>query len=137
MIFDCSSFLLVPVNLIIIENKKYLMKNASTKQLCLSCVLILVFFVGCATAPKMNRLSVGMSKSEVFSVMGSPSSAAAPGNGVEILRYELSPTYTAAWYGITQEYFVRITNGRVDSYGKMGDFNSTKDPNLNISIKNK
>ncbi len=46
----------------------------------------LLTFAGCATAPKMNRLNVGMTKQEVISAMGKPASTAAPGNGVEILR---------------------------------------------------
>lgn len=83
----------------------------------------------------MNRLSVGMTKQEVIKVMGSPASSAAPGGGEEILRYELSANSTAAYYGICQEYFVRLLNGVVHSYGKMGDFNSSKDPTLNLNIR--
>jgi hypothetical protein len=96
-----------------------------------------IALAGCATAPKMNRLSVGMTKQEVVSTMGQPASTAAPGGGVEILRYRLSPTSDHAFYGITEEYFVRLVNGKVDSYGKMGDFDSTKDPTLNLNIKNR
>ena len=100
-------------------------------------LVALIAVAGCATAPKMNRLSVGMTKQEVISVMGSPASTAAPGNGVELLRYRLSPTSDHAFYGSTEEYFVRLVNGKVDSYGKMGDFDSTKDPTLNLNIKNR
>jgi len=85
----------------------------------------------------MNRLSIGMTKKEVISAMGDPSSTAAPGEGVEILRYELSPTVAAAEYHVTQEYYVKLINGRVDSYGRMGDFNSTKDPTYNYNIMNR
>lgn len=96
-----------------------------------------ICLAGCATAPKMNRLSVGMTKQEVVSVMGQPTSTAAPGSGVELLRYRLSPTSDHALYGVTEEYFVRLVNGKVESYGKMGDFDSTKDPTLNLNIKNR
>ena len=78
-----------------------------------------------------------MTKSEVISVMGQPASTAAPGGGMELLRYRLSPTDDHAFYGLTEEYFVKLINGRVDSYGKVGDFNSTKDPTLNLKIDNK
>ena len=102
-------------------------------------VLILAGLVlaGCATAPKMNRLNVGMTKKEVISALGKPSSTAAPGGGVELLRYRLSPTGDHAFYGRTEEYFVKLVNGTVSSYGKMGDFDSTKDPTLDLNIKNR
>lgn len=89
---------------------------------------------GCATAPKMNRLSVGMAKQEVVSAMGQPVSTAAPGGGIEILRYELQNT-DQVWWGGRTPYFVRLVNGKVDSYGRLGDFDSTKDPTVNLNIK--
>ena len=83
----------------------------------------------------MNLLSTGMTKQDVIKIMGTPVSSAAPGGGEEILRYELSANSTAAYYGICQEYFVRLINGVVHSYGKMGDFNSSRDPTLNLNIR--
>jgi hypothetical protein len=98
----------------------------------------IIALAGCSTASKMNSLNLGMTKQEVISAMGQPSSTAAPGGGVEILRYHLSPT---SWpdndYATTKEYFVRLVNGKAASYGKMGDFDSTKDPTLNVNIKNR
>jgi outer membrane protein assembly factor BamE (lipoprotein component of BamABCDE complex) len=85
----------------------------------------------------MNRLSVGMTKKEVVSTMGEPSSTAAPGHGEEFLRYELSPTVIAAQHHITQEYYIRLIDGKVESYGRMGDFDSAKDPTVNYNIKNR
>jgi hypothetical protein len=97
-----------------------------------------IVLTGCAaTAPNMNLLSVGMTKQEVVDTMGDPVSTAAPGGGFEMLRYQLSSTRDNAYYGITDEYFVRLINGKVDSYGRMGDFDSTKDPTLNLNIKNR
>jgi hypothetical protein len=84
----------------------------------------------------MNRLSVGMTKQEVVSTMGQPASTAAAGGGVEILRYELQNAHQV-WWGGYSEYFVRLVNGKVDSYGRMGDFDSTKDPTLNLNMKNR
>ena len=89
---------------------------------------------GCVTAKRMNRLSVGMTKKEVIAAMGYPASTAAPGGGEEIMRYELSETVLQAEYHVTQEYYVRLVDGRVESYGRMGDFNSTKDPTANYNI---
>ena len=105
------------------------MKILST--LILASVMVIA---GCATAHKMNRLSLGMTKQEVISVMGRPTSTASPGKGQEILRYNLSATADDAYYGITDEYYVRLINGIVNSYGRMGDFDSAKDPTLNINI---
>ncbi len=82
----------------------------------------------------MNRLSVGMAKQEVVSAMGQPVSTAAPGGGIEILRYELQNT-DQVWWGGRTPYFVRLVNGKVDSYGRLGDFDSTKDPTVNLNIK--
>jgi len=82
---------------------------------------------GCATAHKMNNLSVGMTKQEVISTMGRPSSTASPGGGQEVLRYHLSATDDDAYDGRTNEYYIRLINGRVESYGRMGDFDSTKE----------
>ncbi len=93
-----------------------------------------VVIAGCATAHKMNRLSLGMTKQEVISVMGRPNSTASPGQGQEILRYNLSATDDDAYEGITDEYYVRLINGKVNSYGKMGDFDSAKDPSVNVKI---
>lgn len=66
--------------------------------------------------------------------MGKPASAAAPGNGVEFLRYELPSTIAQVEYHITQEYYVKLVNGRVDSYGRMGDFNTTKNPTFDYNV---
>jgi SmpA/OmlA family protein len=96
-----------------------------------------MILTGCATAPKMNQLSVGMTKQEVVKIMGQPASTASPGHGIELLRYHLSETGDQAYYGFTQEYFVKLVGGKVDSYGKLGDFDSTKDPTLNVNVKNK
>ena len=58
------------------------------KRILISTIVIL-FLYGCAGTPKMNRLSVGMTKAEVISVMErEPDSTSAKG-GVEYLTYLL------------------------------------------------
>lgn len=109
-----------------------------------------IVLAGCASpSSNLNRLSIGMTKKEVVAVMGSPDSTAAPGNGVEILRYELTNTsaatdlfllgvsHGATAYRGAQEFYVRLIDGKVDSYGRVGDFDSTKDPTINVNIKNR
>ena len=66
--------------------------------------------------------------------MGQPNSTASSGRGQEILRYNLSDTGSDPFTPITNEYYVRMINGKVYNYGRMGDFDSTKDPSLDINI---
>jgi hypothetical protein len=82
-----------------------------------------------------------MSKAEVIQVLGQPQSTRASG-GVEYLIYSLSegvskPGTTLFPVSIEGQYFVQLVGGRVESYGRVGDFDSTKDPTLNLNIKNK
>jgi len=35
------------------------------------------------------------------------------------------------------EYFIRLIDGKVEAYGRQGDFDSTKDPTMNLIIKQK
>ena len=81
---------------------------------------ILMAILGCATAKRLNRLSVGMSKSEVVNVLGSPSSTSAA-EGMELLRYQLRSREQPR-AGSSDEYFVMVVNGRLVSFGRMGDF---------------
>ena len=97
-------------------------------------LVITTFLVGCATAHKMNRISIGMNKKQVLSVMGRPTSTASPGGGEEFFRYNLSATSDDAYYGITDEYYVRLIDGKVESYGRMGDFDSIKNSTLDVNV---
>lgn len=102
-------------------------------RLLFAMVVAAVLTTGCATAHKMNRVSIGMTKQEVISVLGPPISTSAK-EGVEYLHYRFSDTDDDAFYGITTPYFVRIINGKVDSYGRLGDFDSTKAPETKSTI---
>lgn len=97
--------------------------------------VIALTLMGCATAHKMNALSVGMTKAEVVNILGHPKDSSAM-SGVEYLRYELHPDSLGRCFAGPREgiadYFVRLVGGRVDSYGRIGDFDSTKDPTLVI-----
>jgi len=98
----------------------------------------LLLISGCATAHKMNRISLGMTKEEVIQAMGPPISVSAR-EGVEYLNYSLSETASDDFHGWTTPYFVRIINGKVEAYGRKGDFDSTKTPEqkIIIDLKNK
>ncbi len=81
----------------------------------------------------MNYLSVGMTKTEVLQVMGDPDSVAAR-DGAEYLSYTLRTVRKNICY--QSFYFVKFKNGKVDSYGRMGDFDSAKDPTSSLNINN-
>ena len=101
------------------------------KVLALSAIVGLVAIYGCATAGKINRVRLGMTKEEVIHSIGSPVSVSAQGN-TEYLNYALSETGDQAFYGFTRPYFVRVVDGKVESFGRMGDFDSTKTPTVRV-----
>src|SRR3989344_4688381 len=91
-----------------------------------------VFFVSaCATAHKISQVRIGMTKEEVIAVMGPPTSTSAQGTR-EYLNYALSETDDHAFAGITTPYYVRLINSKVESYGRAGDFDSTKTPTVRL-----
>jgi hypothetical protein len=93
---------------------------------------------GCATAPKMNRLSLGMTKQQVITAMGRPDSTTAPGDGVELLHYKLCTQGGPIMDLVTTEdYCVKMVKGEVVSYGKLRELDSTKDPTSNLNTNNK
>jgi outer membrane protein assembly factor BamE (lipoprotein component of BamABCDE complex) len=94
-------------------------------------IIISLLLSGCATANKMNKVQIGMTKSEVIKTIGNPASVSAKDES-EYLNYLLSETDDQAWDGITVPYYVRLINGRVDSYGRLGDFDSTQKPTIKI-----
>ncbi len=114
-----------------------------------SVVLATIILNGCA--PKNNKLasnlenaSIGMTKQDIIRAMGSPESISAI-NNIEVLRYELCNRQMTFAEGPTvgqclkwTKYYVRLTNGKVDSYGELGDFDSIKDEKkiIDINLKN-
>jgi len=96
--------------------------------------LITIFLSGCYTglgqhSSKFNNVSLGMSKGDVINAIGKPQSTRAA-NGVEYMTYNVYEVV----FGQYVPYFVRIKNGKVDAYGKVGDFDSSKDPTMNINL---
>jgi hypothetical protein len=91
-------------------------------------ILSLIVFASCATidgGKDFSAISIGMSKAEVLAVKGKPYETSASG-GTEYFIYA---TYLINGNGknVTDTYFVRFVRGKVDSYGRVGDFDSTKD----------
>jgi hypothetical protein len=92
---------------------------------------VVALMFGCASANKISAVQIGMTKSEVIKVMGAPHSVSAQG-GSEYLNYALSETDDDAFMGWTKPYYVRLINGKVESYGRTGDFDSTKPQTIRI-----
>ncbi len=84
-------------------------------------IILAMVLMSCVTASKISRVNLGMTKSEVIKALGKPVSTSAS-NGVEYFNYAFSETPKQAWGGFTVPYFVRIIDGKVDAYGRYGDF---------------
>lgn len=109
-----------------------------------SCLIVGLLVTACAgTTMKINKVSLGMTKAEVIKVMEEEPYSTAAQDNVEYLKYYLK---YGAWDVIAFDkypefYFIRLVDGKVESFGKMGDFDSTKVPetkkeiDLNIDSK--
>jgi hypothetical protein len=87
------------------------------KRKCLFVLAALALLAGCATADRMNGLSIGMTREQVISVMGAPDTTGAQGNN-EYLIYRLSDTKLESLVGFTEPYVVELKEGKVDAFGK-------------------
>lgn len=100
-------------------------------------IVLITFISACGTAPstrKMNEISIGMTKSEVISVMGRPDSTAAK-EGVEYMNYRLATSPLDFDGSDTSDYFVRFVNGKVDAFGHRGDFDTAGEPIKRIEVQ--
>jgi hypothetical protein len=84
------------------------------------------------TRPDFAKIDVGMTKTQVIALLGDP----------EENKAQSGVSYIVYWDSVTSgftvdKYFVRFVDGKVESFGSMGDFDSTKDPTLNINIKSR
>jgi len=98
-------------------------------------VVLAILLAGCATTDRINRVNIGMTKEQVIAVMGQPSSTTA-NTEVEYLVYRLQVALIVqADEKPFEQYYVRLRAGRVDSYGRVGDLDSAKDPTLKLDIQ--
>lgn len=126
------------------------------KAIQISLLILVGSLAACAgTSSKTNQLSLGMSKSDAITAMGEPTTARAV-DGTEYLVYKLTPgtgvgkgigcafigfaTFGAAYVnddectgGTPFEFFLQFKESKLVSYGKVGDFNSTKNPTIDIN----
>jgi hypothetical protein len=81
-------------------------------RLSLALILLCVLLAGCAPWLPMQNVSIGMNKAEVLQQLGTPTDVAGSGN-VEYFWYNPINRF---W----QRYYVRLVNGKVESYGPLG-----------------
>ncbi|MGB7390742.1 SHOCT domain-containing protein [Marinomonas sp.] len=72
-----------------------------------------------------------MTKEDAINIMRDPVSISAKGD-TEYLNYKLSETDDDAFLGWTSPYYIRLINGKVESYGRTGDFDSTHKNTIQI-----
>ena len=106
----------------------------------MTALILAIMLTGCAgvshvgARPNFSEISIGMSQQEVIEKLGKPEDLAAQG-GVVYLNYTHAP-----WYdhdgadGNATKYFVRLVDDKVESFGKLGDFDSTKPPEQTINV---
>ena len=75
---------------------------------------------------------------EVLSKLGQPSSISAKGEA-EFLSYRLckDECWRMPGFRVMGPYYVKLVNGKVESFGEKGDFDSTKTPTVRIEIDEK
>jgi len=88
----------------------------------------LIFLAACTTSSsRLNNVSVGMARDEVIQKLGKPASTSAS-KDVEFLNYVF-------FNGLREQpYYVRLREGKVDAFGKVGDYPSSKDPSVDIHL---
>lgn len=79
-------------------------------------ILSVFLLLGCAAkAQILNGLRLNMTKEQVFQVMGNPDSTSEKA-GILYLKYRLRSGF------VTDDYYIRLIDGRVDAYGRFGEF---------------
>ena len=63
----------------------------------------------------MNNLKLGMTEDDVIQALGAPSSTSET-EGLLYLKYRLREGF------VTDDYYIRLMDGKVDAYGRFGEF---------------
>ncbi len=88
------------------------------KKIFVLSLICCLFICGCSTSSAMNKISIGMPKEQVIKTLGNPISVSADGT-CEYLNYKLLDNIMD---DTLTPYYVRLVNGKVDAYGRNGDF---------------
>ena len=93
-----------------------------------------VLLVGCASTKSLNfsTISIGMNKQQVITLKGEPFRVAAM-DGLEYFIYRGFDKELFKPKGfMVYEAFIRFKDGKVDAYGRLDDFDSTRHKELLI-----
>ena len=93
-----------------------------------------LLLVGCASTrnPNFTTISIGMNKRDVIALHGEPFRVAAM-DGLEYFIYRSFDNELFKPNGFSvYEAFVRFADGKVDAYGRLDDFDSTRHKELLI-----
>lgn len=85
---------------------------------------------GRETSADLAKIKVGMTRDQVEGILGTPHLVSASGN-TEFLGYNLENEKV----GGRSEYFVKLLNGRVEMFGRKGDFGTTVLPQQRQQIE--
>ena len=93
-----------------------------------------VVLVGCASTKSLNlsTVSIGMNKQEVVSLQGEPFRVAAMDGSDYFIYRGFDKELLKPDAFIVYEAFIRFKDGKVDAYGRLDDFDSTRHKELLI-----
>jgi hypothetical protein len=104
-------------------------------------LILISLVVACATPgssffrPDLSLITVGMTKLEVISRLGAPHEVARQGI-TEYFTYNFDHPFDGR-AAIVASYYVRFIDGKVESFGRKGDFDSTKNQAIDVSVNSK
>lgn len=101
----------------------------------------MVAIIGCSKPEvDFSVLTVGMTKAQVVDKVGKPTRVSVTKN-LEIFEYEAYDAHSRPFVGVVRENyrirFVRFIDGKVESFGNKGDFDSTKTPTTKLEVDQK
>lgn len=83
----------------------------------LTVIALVVLLAGCyTTASHINEIHLGMTEPEVIKVLGQPTNRAESKDEGVTLNYSLMEQVGVP----AQPYYVKLMDGKVDSYGRLG-----------------
>lgn len=110
-------------------------------------IFVAAIFAGCASKPvphydsgvvwsgALNRIEVGMTTDQVREIAGGPSMKSAS-QGSEYWRYRSVDGDPRPYLASGAEnYFIRFEGGKVSEYGRIGDFNTTRNPTMDVNVR--
>src|SRR5260221_1887235 len=97
-------------------------------------LLMLTLAFGCVTSKDLGKIQLGQTKAEVIAKLGPPHTVAAQ-RSEEFLTYWLDRENM----GGEAEYYIKLVDGKVESFGHKGGFGTTVFPKerIELDIKHK